>query len=137
MHIALPALLIYEIRRRQRRASIVPDPHLRSLSASHSSPLNPLGGDRPSEPERNDTGAVHAGFGLSTPKDSEQFAREIAAIERAADILRRAEPGLQSWAEPPATHNTPHPLWLIIGTLWVSTALVALSAVFALYVLAS
>jgi hypothetical protein len=134
----LLVLLIYEIRRRQRRVSIVPDPHPRSFSATHSAPPNVSGAARPSQPDGNGiVGGAHTGFGLITPKDSEQFAREVAAIERAADILRRAEPGLQSWAEPPATHNTAHPLWLIIGTLWVSTALVALSAVFALYVLAS
>jgi hypothetical protein len=69
--------------------------------------------------------------------DDDQFNRDIAAIERASVALRRAEPALRSWAEPPASLNSPRPLWLIIGTLWVSTAIVALSAVFAVYVLAS
>ena len=44
---------------------------------------------------------------------------------------------MSSWAAPPASLNSPRPLWLIIGTLWVSTAIVALTAVFAVYVLAS
>jgi hypothetical protein len=69
--------------------------------------------------------------------DDDQFNRDIAAIERASVALRRAEPALRSWAEPPASLNSPRPLWLIIGTLWISTALVALSAVVAVYVLAS
>ena len=69
--------------------------------------------------------------------DDDQFNRDIAAIERASVALRRAEPALRSWAEPPASFNSPRPLWLIIGTLWVSTALVVLSAVFAFYVLTS
>ena len=69
--------------------------------------------------------------------DHDQFNRDIAAIERASVALRRAEPALRSWAAPPASLNSPRPLWLIIGTLWVSTAIVALTAVFAVYVLAS
>ena len=69
--------------------------------------------------------------------DDDQLAREIAAIEQASVALRRGEPGLKSWAEPPASVHSPQPLWLIIGTLWVSTALVTLSAVFALYALTS
>ena len=69
--------------------------------------------------------------------DDDQFSRDIAAIEQASVALRRAEPALRSWAEPPASLNSPRPLWLIIGTLWISTALAALSAVVAVYVLAS
>ena len=75
--------------------------------------------------------------GWIAAEDDEQFNRDIAAIERASVALRRAQPALKSWAEPPASLSSPHPLWLIIGTLWVSTALVALSAVFAVYVLTS
>lgn len=69
--------------------------------------------------------------------DDDQFSRDIAAIEQASVALRRAEPALRSWAEPPPIVTAPQPLWLIIGTLWVSTALVVLSAVFAFYVLTS
>ncbi len=65
-----------------------------------------------------------------------QLARDIAAIERATALLRRVEPALQSWSEPPPTAATigqsAHPVWLLIGVLWVSTALVTLGAVYAI-----
>jgi hypothetical protein len=116
----------------------LPDPHLRSLYTDHAEAANVSGGAHPLDSERNDVvGVEETNFGWIAAEDGDQFARDIAAIERAADALRRAEPALQSWAGPPAAHNNPQPLWLIIGTLWVSTALVALSAVWALYVLAS
>lgn len=114
------------------------DPHLRSLSTYDAEALSALGGAHPPDSEGNKlVRADETNFGWIAAEDGDQFARDIAAIERAADTLRRAEPALQSWAGPPASHNNQQPLWLIIGTLWVSTALVALSAVFALYVLAS
>jgi hypothetical protein len=115
----------------------MPNPHLHSHSPGSPAQASILGVARRSDQGSDVVGDGHKGFGLMAVEDSDQFARDIAAIERAADMLRRAEPALQSWAGPPATHNSRHPLWLIIGTLWVSTALVALSAVFALYVLAS
>jgi hypothetical protein len=116
----------------------VPDPHPRSLSTDYAEASRLSGGAQ--TPGSEPSSAVRAdetNSGWIAAEDGDQFARDIAAIERASDTLRRAEPALQSWAGPPATHHSQHPLWLIIGTLWVSTALVALSAVFALYVLAS
>jgi hypothetical protein len=62
--------------------------------------------------------------------------REIAAIERASAALRRAEPELESWVDqPPATLRKPRPVWLLIGALWLSTALVTIGAAFAISVL--
>jgi hypothetical protein len=116
----------------------VSDPHLRSLSTDDPQAPRALGGAHPPDSQTNKlVRADEANFGWIAAQDGDQLARDIAAIERAADTLRRAEPALQSWAGPPVSHNNQHPLWLVIGTLWVSTALVALSAVFALYVLAS
>jgi hypothetical protein len=116
----------------------MPDPHPRSLSKDHAEVPSVLGGARALDLEQNNAvRAPETNLGWIAAEDGDQFARDIAAIEKAADTLCRAEPALQSWAGPPASQNSPHPLWLIIGTLWVSTALVAMSAVFALYVLAS
>lgn len=116
----------------------MPDPHPRSRFKDHAEVPSILGGAQTLALEQNNVvRPAETNFGCIAAEDGEQFARDIAAIERAADTLCRAEPALQSWAGPPARHNSPHPLWLIIGTLWVSTALVAMSAMFALYVLAS
>ena len=72
-------------------------------------------------------------FGPLAAADREQLEREIAAIDRAAETLQRAEPGLQSWTNPPTTAlQQPRPVWLLIGVLWLSTALATLGAVFAI-----
>jgi hypothetical protein len=70
--------------------------------------------------------------------DRDQLARDIADIERATAALRRAEPTLESWTDPATTTPTrkPGPLWLIIGVLWLSTAIVAASAAFVIATLA-
>jgi hypothetical protein len=67
----------------------------------------------------------------------EQLEREIADIERAAAILRLAAPALQSLSTPvkPVLHK-PRPLWLLIGVLWLSTALVTAGTVVAIATLA-
>jgi hypothetical protein len=67
----------------------------------------------------------------------EQLEREIADIERAAAILRLAAPALQSLSAPvkPALRK-PRPLWLLIGVLWLSTALVTAGTVVAIATLA-
>jgi hypothetical protein len=68
---------------------------------------------------------------------NDQLAREFADIESASAVLRQAEPALESWSgEPPASAATPRPVWLLIGLLWLSTALVAASAVIVIAVLA-
>ncbi len=75
-------------------------------------------------------------FDLDAAADRKQLARDIAAIERATALLRRMEPALQSWSEPPPTAATigqsAHTVWPLIGALWVSTALVTLGAVYAI-----
>jgi hypothetical protein len=84
---------------------------------------------------RLDTARANADdFRLLSAADREQLERDIAAIEQATAALRRAEPALQSWTNPPPATNlrNPHPLWLLIGALWVSTAIVTLGAVYAI-----
>jgi len=69
---------------------------------------------------------------------SDQLARDLADIERAAEVLRRAQPALETWNDPrgddrPATAlRKPRPVWLLIGLLWLSTALVTVGAVAAI-----
>lgn len=85
-------------------------------------------------PRRIDLGATEAGS--LAPAESDQLARDIAAIERAAAALRKAEPALESWSNPPAQASLkPRPVWLLIGVLWVSTALVTVGAAVAIAVL--
>jgi hypothetical protein len=70
---------------------------------------------------------------LVAAADRAQLDRDIAAIERASAALRRAEPALESWTDAPATvMQKPRPVWLLIGVLWLSTALVTIGAVFAI-----
>jgi hypothetical protein len=64
-------------------------------------------------------------------RDREQLARDFAEIERAAAILRKAEPALESWTQAPATTGEQHPVWLLIALLWFSSALVTVGAVVA------
>ena len=113
----------------------MPESNLHPFSASQARAENVFSGQM-LDPPQSSAGRGETDLGWIAAADNDQFARDIAAIERAAATLRRAEPALQSWAEPPASLNTPRPLWLVIGMLWVSTAFVALSAVFALRVLA-
>jgi len=63
----------------------------------------------------------------------EQLAREWADIERASAALRLGEPALQSVNQPRnvAAPKT-RPLWLMIGVLWISTALFAVGTVAAI-----
>ena len=70
---------------------------------------------------------------VSTGSENDQLARDIAEIERAAAALRRAEPTLESWTNPPAHASPkPRPVWLLIAVLWFSTAVVTLGAVAAI-----
>jgi hypothetical protein len=67
----------------------------------------------------------------------EQLAREISDIEQAAAILRLAAPALQTWSTPAMpVLGKPRPLWLLIGVLWLSTALVTAGTVVAIATLA-
>jgi hypothetical protein len=73
---------------------------------------------------------------------NEQFARDLAEIERATAALRRGQPGLETWSETSTEARTDDaasfavrkakPVWLLIGALWLSTALVTVGAVAAI-----
>jgi hypothetical protein len=63
------------------------------------------------------------------PAEPDQLARDIAAIERATAALRKAEPALESWSDrPPQASHKPRPVWLLVGVLWISTAIVTVGA---------
>ncbi|MDE2284474.1 MAG: hypothetical protein KGK33_07660 [Hyphomicrobiales bacterium] len=65
--------------------------------------------------------------------DRAQLDRDIAAIEKASAALRRADPAMETWTDAsPVVMQKPRPVWLLIGVLWLSTALVTLGAVFAI-----
>jgi hypothetical protein len=86
-------------------------------------------------PRRRATDRIDAG-GLMR-FEQEQLAREYADIERATAALRLGEPALQSWSKPTAPTAAPkRPLWLLIGVLWLSTALLTAGAVAAIATLA-
>ena len=84
--------------------------------------------------------AVDGDVGLVRAND--QFARDVAEIERATAALRRAEPSLEMWSESASetraddtatlTIRKTRPVWLLIGLLWLSTALVTVGAVAAI-----
>ncbi len=69
---------------------------------------------------------------------SDQLSRDIAEIERASAALRKAEPTLEAWSGPrpgdvPApTGGNSRPIWLMIGLVWLSTALVTAGALAAI-----
>ncbi len=69
------------------------------------------------------------------PGEREQLARDIADIENAAAALSKGQPALKSWTQPPPSPVLPkaRPLWLLIGVLWLSTALVTAGAVVAIH----
>ncbi len=68
----------------------------------------------------------------------EQLTRELADIETATAALRQGEPALESWSKTSAAPLTrkPRPVWLIIGALWLSTAILTAGAVVAIATLA-
>jgi hypothetical protein len=86
--------------------------------------------------------AVSQGNPAPAPEDThalaqgvrDQLSREIADIEAATAALRRGEPALESWTQSvsPQAGPKPRPVWLIIGALWLSTALVTAGAVVAI-----
>lgn len=68
----------------------------------------------------------------------EQLTRELADIEAATAALRQGEPALESWSKATAAPlmRKPQPVWLIIGVLWLSTAILTAGAVVAIATLA-
>jgi hypothetical protein len=90
-----------------------------------------------SEPPRDDLSEMTEGAGAMAQTVREQLAREVADIETATAALRKAEPALESWTKAPVnTGGKPRPVWLLIGVLWLSTALVTAGAVVAIASLA-
>jgi hypothetical protein len=88
------------------------------------------------EPERRNfahVGNLALGAASETsvlaPAEREQLARDFADIERAIAALQRAEPALESWSKSAMPADSrPRPLWLLIGVLWLSTALITAGA---------
>ncbi|MFZ3357249.1 MAG: hypothetical protein WCA56_05025 [Xanthobacteraceae bacterium] len=108
-------------------------------------PLNPSGDDTVSlephgieRPRRRATDRIAEDADALTRFEQDQLAREFADIERASAALRLGEPALHSWSRtgPPALPRKPRPLWLLIGVLWLSTAIVTVGAVAAIATLA-
>ena len=88
-------------------------------------------------PRRRATDRIAQDSNALTRFEQDQLAREYADIERASAALRLGEPDLQSWSKPAApTAGKPRPLWLLIGVLWISTAIVTVGAVAAIATLA-
>lgn len=88
-------------------------------------------------PRRRATDKVAGDTRALTRFEQDQLAGEFADIERASAALRLGEPALQSWTKPAATAAAkPRPLWLLMGILWLSTALVTVGAVAAIATLA-
>ena len=86
---------------------------------------------------RNDLSEITEDAGATAQTVRDQLAREVADIEAATATLRKAEPALESWTKAPAsTGGKPRPVWLLIGVLWLSTALVTAGAVVAIASLA-
>ena len=86
---------------------------------------------------RDDPSQITEDAGATAQTVRDQLAREVADIEAATAVLRRAEPALESWTKAPAnTGGKPRSVWLLIGVLWLSTALVTAGAVVAIASLA-
>jgi len=90
----------------------------------------------PPDLESTPQALAHDGAPL-TQFERDQFARDIANIESATAALRRAEPALESWTKPQTPAMTKsRPLWMLIGLLWLSTAILTVGAAYAIATLA-
>jgi hypothetical protein len=109
-----------------------------SLSSEHSdADMIALASLRSEPLPRDDLSEIGEDAGATAQTVRDQLAREVADIEAATATLRRAEPALESWTKAPAnTGGKPRPVWLLIGVLWLSTALVTAGAVVAIATLA-
>jgi hypothetical protein len=118
----------------KKRVSVMPNQHLGSLSLFGTQVTAVVGDITGFEAVQNEVMQPSVDdSGLLAAADRDQLERDIVAIERASAALRQAEPALQSWTSPPAaTMQKPRPVWLLIGVLWLSTALVTLGAVVAI-----
>jgi len=108
-------------------------------------PSNPSGNDAillegsgAAPPRRRATDRIAEDTSALTRFEQDQLAREFADIERASAALRLGEPALRSWSNPatPPVPNKPRPLWLLIGVLWLSTAIITVGALAAIATLA-
>jgi hypothetical protein len=88
----------------------------------------------PLEPAQGGDGNRAKDNAPTDPAVRDQLARDLAEIEAASAALRKAEPGLESWTkiEEPAIAPKPRSVWLLVGALWLSTALVIAIAVVAI-----
>jgi hypothetical protein len=109
-------------------------PYLGSQPSDRSSDGALLPGPRGLEPAgRRATDSDATDISALLRFEHEQLEREYADIERASAALRLAQPALESWIKPSApVLPKSQPLWLLIGVLWVSTALVTAGAVAAI-----
>ena len=112
--------------------------YVRSLSPELSdADMAPLAPPRSEPLPRNNLSEIREDAGAMAQTVRDQLAREVADIEIATAALRRAEPALESWTKAPASSGgKPRPVWLLIGVLWLSTALVTAGAVVAIASLA-
>jgi hypothetical protein len=104
------------------------------FSADSAADAAALADERASAAQRPGSNDANAGdAGLPAPAEPDQLARDIAAIERATAALRKAEPTLESWSDPPPqVSHKPRPIWLLVGVLWISTAIVTVGAAVAI-----
>jgi hypothetical protein len=74
--------------------------------------------------------------GAAARANSEEIARDIAEIERATAALRKAAPALEVWTDRPSDQapvaHKPRSVWILVGVLWLSTALVTAGALAAI-----
>jgi hypothetical protein len=86
------------------------------------------------ENSRTNPAPVPDNLGTLNESDQEQLTRELADIEAATAALREGEPALESWSKATAAPlmRKPRPVWLIIGVLWLSTAILTAGAVVAI-----
>src|SRR5579862_1383943 len=112
--------------------------YVSSLSSEHSdADMVALAPPRSEPLPWNDRSEIGEDAGATAQTVRDQLAREVADIEAATATLRKAEPALESWTKAPAsTGGKPRPVWLLIGVLWLSTALVTAGAVVAIASLA-
>ena len=112
--------------------------YVSSLSSEHSdADMIALASPLREPPPRDELGQIGEDAGAMAQTVRDQLAREVADIEAATATLRKAEPALESWTKAPAnTGGKPRPIWLLVGVLWLSTALVTAGAVVAIATLA-
>jgi hypothetical protein len=112
----------------------MPNDELGLLSSGNSDgEVIPIKADDADAALRNVAAQTEADVAALAQTAREQLARDIAEIEHATAALRKADPGLESWTDlPAAAAGNPRPVWLLIGALWLSTALVTLGAVVAI-----